>query len=503
MNSTRPPKGPAIDLQAPRVRGRAPLRYGGWLLAVMGVILVVLILLAIKWGHANIAIIIASVPILAVLVDRSPRSIIYFLIIWSVILGFIRRISDSYLSSGSLGDPLLLILPIVLVLLFVVAVQRGAFNHLTVLAKTVLFLSILAVVECVNPLQGGLTVGLGALIIIVAPMLAFWVGRLLIDQRTVYRALWLVATLALIAAIYGISQTVIGFTFWDQRWVNHVLSTNSYVAITVGGVTRGFGSFSSSQEYAVFLGFGLVIWCTLGRLGPGRAAGTLLAVGIIGWAIVIDSSRSILILSVIALGMIFAIRAGMGIKGVVLCAVAAFAVLTFAAGHLVSNGTSTNSVLLQHQFQGLASPFNPQVSTFGIHSSEFLSGVKSAFRVPFGHGTGSVTVAASHFAGNAQNTDIDPSNAGVAYGVVGLITYLLLLIRAFRATYTMVNSRRDPVSLAILGLLIVTLFQWLSGGLYSVNWLFWLFLGWIDGQQFALERNPAGVVELEVAGRFE
>jgi hypothetical protein len=461
-----------------------------WVVTLAGIALILLVFFAIKGSRANLFIVISSVPFLAALVARSPRAMIYSLIVWAALLGLFRRLSDSYFTSGSFGDPLLLVLPIVLVLLFIVALHRGAFEQRTPLAKIVLFVTVLAVVECFNPLQGGVNVGLGALLLVVAPLLAFWVGRVLMDERTVYRALWLVAGLALACAIYGISQTLFGLTFWDQRWVTHVLSSYSYAAISVGGVTRGFGTFSSSQEYAAFLGIGLISWCALGRLRAGHMGLTLVAVAIIGWAIIVDSSRGILILSVLAVGVMFAVRAGMRLRGVVLSALVAFVSLTLVAGHVGSNGgTSANSVLLQHQFQGLANPLNPQDSTLLVHWSVFLRGIGSAFTMPIGHGTGSVTVAASHFAGNSLGTDLDPSNAAVAFGLIGLVAYIVLITRAFSLTYEMAGDRQSPVHLAVLGILAVTFLQWLNGGLYSVDWLIWLCLGWMDGQHLRMIKS--------------
>jgi hypothetical protein len=47
-------------------------------------------------------------------------------------------------------------------------------------------------------------------------------------------------------------------------------------------------------------------------------------------------------------------------------------------------------------------------------------------------------------------------------------------------TYRLAVRRRDTLALAALGLLVVMLFQWLNGDLYSVAWLVWLSLGWVD-----------------------
>jgi hypothetical protein len=40
--------------------------------------------------------------------------------------------------------------------------------------------------------------------------------------------------------------------------------------------------------------------------------------------------------------------------------------------------------------------------------------------------------------------------------------------------------RRDALSLVALGVLVVTLLEWLNGGQYAVAFFLWLTLGWID-----------------------
>ena len=60
--------------------------------------------------------------------------------------------------------------------------------------------------------------------------------------------------------------------------------------------------------------------------------------------------------------------------------------------------------------------------------------------------------------------------------------YLIVLGRGLSTVYRLAVRRRDPLSIAVLGVAGATLFQWLNGDLYSVAWLFWLTLGWADRQ---------------------
>ena len=154
--------------------------------------------------------------------------------------------------------------------------------------------------EALNPLQGGLLVGFGGLLFLFVPMLAFWVGRSLADDATLRHLLGLLASLSVITGIYGLVQQFAGFPSWDQRWIN----TNGYTALNVGnGVIRAFGTFSSAQEYGAFLSIGIVILTA--RLGSTRRlylVPHLLGIGVVATALVLESSRTPVVLTVVALG---------------------------------------------------------------------------------------------------------------------------------------------------------------------------------------------------------
>ncbi|MGZ4418090.1 MAG: hypothetical protein ACXVRV_07935, partial [Gaiellaceae bacterium] len=123
--------------------------------------------------------------VIAVLVGiglRSPRSLLYGLVVWLVALGLVRRLAAEF-SPAPQSDPLLLVEAAAVGVLLIVAAARGAFSNLTGLAKAVLALSLLVVLGAVNPLGGSLSAGLGSLYLILIPMLAFWVGRSICDDR--------------------------------------------------------------------------------------------------------------------------------------------------------------------------------------------------------------------------------------------------------------------------------------------------------------------------------
>ncbi len=489
--AVHPPKG--LPVPGNRAVGLVLLLGGGALLA--GV--------ALSFGPLTqvVLLVAIAVPVLA-LALRAPRHLVLGLAIWLAGVGLLRRLLYGLGSHALLGDPLLLVEALVMVLLVGVALSRGAGRRRTRLANAVLVICLLALVEAVNPLQGGISVGIGGLLLVLVPVLAFWVGRSLVDDRTMRHLLVLLAILAVAASIYGLVQTLAGFPPWDQRWIQAVTSNGTYAALNVGGVIRAFSSFSSSAEYASFLGVGLVAWFALGR----RKALLPLALGaiaLLGTAIVLDSSRGIVVLSVVALGVMVAARARLGLVPAALAGVAAVAVLVVVLSHLGPHqvqGTGSTAALLNHQVSGLSQPLNPQSSTLRIHLQELGQGLRSGFTNPVGHGTGSITLAASKFGGTAQTTEVDPSNAAVAWGVAGLAAYLVVVLVGMARAYRLAAARRDFVALAVLGLLVATLLQWLNGGQYAVAWLPWLALGWVDRSWISW--RSAGGGELEWPGSW-
>jgi hypothetical protein len=447
----------------------------------------------------QIVILIAIAPALIAVAHRSPRTLVPVLALWLVAVGLVRRVLLGLGSRSLLGDPLLLVEPALLVLLTVVALQRGASRNRTLLTKAVVGLNLLALIEVVNPLQGGLTVGLGGLLFVLVPMLAFWVGRGLCDDATLKRLFTLLGLLAIPASVYGLLQTYVGFPSWDMRWIESVTGNGAYAALDVGGVIRAFSSFSSASEYASFLGVGIAVWLAWGRR-PGRVPVMLAVVALLGTALVLEASRGVVVLAVLAIGVMCAAVARVRLASAALWGVAALVVLYLGVSHLApasqatTGSTGTTAALVQHEVGGLVQPLNSQSSTLGAHFSELTSGLKSALTDPIGHGTGTISWAASKFGGVSQGTEVDPSNAAVALGLPGLVAYLLVAVVGLASAYRLAAGRRDWLSVGALGLLMVTLLQWLNGAQYAVAWLPWLILGWVDASTLARRRQEVPVL---------
>lgn len=430
-------------------------------------------------GGPRIALAAGAGFFLAVFAFRSPRLVLTPLVVWFVTLGLARRLISGVSAVAVWGDPLLLVGAGTWLVLAGVAARRGPLAGRERLATMVVVLAVLLGVSALNPLQGGLTVGLSGALLVVVPMAAFLVGRVFVDDNLLRRLLVLVAWLGLVVAIYGLYQTFVGFPPWDQRW----LAAYGYTALNVGGVIRAFSSFSAASEYAGFLGIAVVIWVALAR-SLSRASVGAAALGLLGTALWYESSRGIIVLTVAAVGMVFAARAGLTLRRSLFFAVAALLALPLAINRLVPDQFSDNAGgrLSQHQAQGLADPFGTG-STLPGHIDLVAEGIIDAVHNPLGVGVGAVTIAGGKYGGTVRPTEADPGNVAVAAGFPGLLAYLTLVVIAMTRLYRQAERQRDPLSLAALGIITVTFFQWLNGGQYAIAFWPWLLLGWSDARR--------------------
>ncbi|MGZ4412543.1 MAG: hypothetical protein ACXVY8_10470, partial [Gaiellaceae bacterium] len=377
------------------------------------------------------------------------------------------------------ADPLLLVEPATLALLLVVVAQRPLAVRRSALANCVIVASLVIAVSALNPKQGGLAVGAAGLLFLLMPTAGFWIGRSLCDDEAFARILKLLGLLAVPVAAYGLLQTFDGFPRWDQLWI--LQSQTTYQALNVGAAVRAFSTFPSFAEYAYFLGAGLLAWLVFGLRSLRFLVAGLVA-GLLGLALVLASVRLVLFLLVAALvAMLLARMRVPGTAAALVVAVTFFgvsAVVSQLAPPVYAPGAT--GALLQHQFQGLANPLDPQSSTLLTHLSLLTGGIRSAVSHPLGFGAGSVSIAAVKFGGAAHSTEADPSNLAVAAGMPGLLAYLALAALALTRAYRLALARRDALSIGALGLLILTFLQWFNGGQYGIALLVWLTLGWLD-----------------------
>jgi hypothetical protein len=476
--------------------------------AIIGIVCVlgsVTVALAIS-QQAPLHLISAAMVVLAFLIvaSISPRRLLLLIVVWLLALGAVRRLLF-VVEPQSQYDPLLLVAPAGVAMLALFGIRQGAFRQRTPLANAALVLGVLTLLGAANPLQGSLLTGVAGLLFFLVPQLGFWVGRSIVDDRLFLSLAKIIGVAVPLAAVYGLVQTFVGFPPWDQAWLD---SVNSYIALSVGGTTRAFASFSSASEYASILAVGIIFWLAFGirRLRPLIA---LPLIGLLAIALVLESSRGIIVMVLVTVVLMAACRlrwriwaAGLGATLVVL-----LIPTVISAVPVTSAVQGPTAGLVQHVTDGLSDPFG-QTSTLPVHIAVVVQGLQATVSHPLGTGIGTVSLAAQKFGGVVGGTELDLSDVGQALGLPGILAYAALVVLGLRTLYRVASVRGDALALMALGIASVLFMHWLNGGQYAAAILPWLALGWADrqGQREALaapsEVEPRVMAVPSAADRF-
>jgi hypothetical protein len=435
----------------------------------------------------RVAVTVGVVLLMAAIGLAWPERLLYTLVIWLVALGFLRRVLT--LTAPPNGpDPLLLVEPAAVALLLVGS-PRTLIPR-TRLSQAVAAMMFVIALSALNPAQGSLTVGVAGLLFLGVPMMGFWIGRSLCTDEVFAHMLKLLGALAVPVALYGLVQTFVGFPRWDRDWI--VTVAHGYQALNVGTAIRPFGSLPSSAEYAYVLAVGIAVWLAFG-LRLHRLPVTLIALALLGSALVLESSRLVVFLCAAALIAMAVSRLRMRATVAAIVVLVSFPATSAIVGRVAPDYSraGTSGSLLSHQVQGIANPLQSKSSTFFIHVSLVTNGLSSAIAHPVGLGAGTVSLAAGRFGGVAKQSEADPSNLAIAAGVPGLLCYLVLAVIAFVRAYSLALARRDALALSALAIVTIVFLQWFNGGQYGIALVLWLTLGWIDRSSAALEESAA------------
>jgi hypothetical protein len=378
-------------------------------------------------------------------------------------------------------DPLLVVAPLIAIALayrlFAVEGRRLATDRLS---KLVLALLVLTVLQTLNPWGTGIGVNVVALLFAGAPLIWFFVGRELADERMVTRfGTWIVISGTLIG-LYGLRQTNVGFLPWDQEWMN----VAGYKSLLVGNVMRSFGTFSSAAEYAQYIGAALIVTVVFAIY---RRHWALFVLPLLAVTLFLSSVRTTLILAVVAAIVLVIFRtvkrpafAATGSVCVVLLGVGA---MQFLSPILEGKAQQSQSDLVQHQLGGVADPLHSQQSTLSIHAEEVRVGMVRSFHHPLGQGIGITSQAATTLKSDAFTSEVDISDAFVSLGLFGGALYVAVIAVAFSSAARVYWRDRTVAPLMVLGILIVSLMQWRNGGHYAVSAFIWFLLGWVASQR--------------------
>ena len=419
-------------------------------------------------GRTELAGILLVVGVLMALIDLRVATVACFYYLG--FLGDLRRILPPTL--GSL-DPMLLIAPALAVIILLRQLLAGKVRIDTPSSKLVLVLLALMSIEIFNPIQGGFMIGFGGAVVYMVPILWYLIGKSFAQTGMDRKMVWYVLIpIATAGAALGLFQTFVGFLSFEARWVVNF----GYTALLVGRV-RPFGFFVSAAEYALFLEAAAV--ALIARLITGRFRLPLLLLPFLLTALFFESSRgpvALLLASTCAMwGAMSRTNVGtvlrLGMAGIVMVSV-----LWLGLSRLKDVDLPENlEPLLKHQVDGFTDMGH---STAGSHVDMFKSGIIDGFKNPFGQGIGR-TVAASRMGGESKSSEIDISDMFICLGLGGFI-YVAIVVLGLRRAVLHFRTVRTLTSLAIVGILVGTLANWISGALYAAAPMVCFLLGSID-----------------------
>ena len=199
-------------------------------------------------------------------------------------------------------------------------------------SKLMLVVIVITFLQAANPRGGGIGAGVAALLFTAVPLAWYFIGRELPTARAMR---WLYGGLvgvACVVALYGLSQTWNGLPSWDAEWVRQT----GYAALSVGGVIRAFGTFSSAADTRT----SSASPSSWRSHSPWDAVRFLPAVPLLAVALFYESSRGIMVTTIFAVIVVVAARTGNMRRAVValaVCLVGLALAFTFARG--ISQGT--------------------------------------------------------------------------------------------------------------------------------------------------------------------
>jgi hypothetical protein len=451
-------------------------------------------------GDAQRVLLTASLAmIFFAIISYSPAAGIPMMVAYLSSVGFLKRYLIPVFGYTSL-DPMLLVGPVVVSIFFMNRMLMRTIPFDTLLSKLIVGVLVIMFLEALNPLQGGIAIGLSGVLFYVVPVLWFFCGRSFGTPRVCEVVLKAILFVAIVGAAYGLYQQFFGFSDVEKKWID--LTRNDQGQYLTRGVMRVFSFFSSFAEYVHFISLGAVIaFAVTLRRNKFAAIPLVFLLG----ALLLSSSRGGVVGGIFGLTLVWAVQ-GRSPRSwaprLVIAAVIGVIALVFTLQQVkeadIQNDTA--EVLLEHQAQGLLSPLDKKASTGGSHVNSNVTGVMSGFRNPLGIGLGSTTIAGSKFGvGNQGGVESDIGNMFISCGAFGgllyFITCLWICWRLVRSWYL----RRDFISLCIFALLVSSLGLWTGQAQYAATMLSWFFIGAIDRRD-AQEEAQKRQLEAQAVG---
>jgi hypothetical protein len=408
----------------------------------------------------------------------SRRSGLLATLLYLLFLGDYRRFVG-FLSGYPESDPLLLVAPAAAAVLFCCALFEQRLSLRGPLAKLVAALMLLMAFGMLNPLQGGLDVGVAGALFYLVPLLWFWIGRAYVTRELLeFLSLRMLVAVGALATAWGLYQNYFGLLAFEQAWVERI----GYGALYISDeVVRAIAFFNSSAEYQRFL---LVTAVSLLAAWLAQRSKLALALPVVLVALFLAAARGPIVMFAGAAVVLWAVAGRSAITwparfvaGAAMLGAALLGALLFL--QTVTFGERVGAVV-DRQVEGLLDPTNERTSTAVGHLQMVVDGIVAGVTTPAGQGLGATTLAASKFGARTINAELDFANIMLSLGILGGLLYAAIIVTVLRTSLAWWRAARETTALVTLGIVVVTFGGWLIGGEYSMAALVWLYVGAMD-----------------------
>lgn len=429
--------------------------------------------------------------LLFVLTIGSIRKGIIGILIFLPFMAFLRR-AVYFMSPYAKYDPIHLIAPALVLFIFVgiFLFDRERLSQVfqgNNLAKYVIVLLGLFVLQIFNPLQGNLFVGLGGALYYVIPIVWFFLALCYANNQLIRKLMSAIVIIGVITGAYGLYQMAFGFFSFEKYWIE----TGGFASLRVGGFIRAFSTFSSPEEYSRYLQISAVI--AFGYFLKRKNLGWFLIFAFIGISTIMTGVRSSvfgLALSVLVLLVIWKAK---DIRRTfirfALLASTFVIVMNFVplpSSEFDYRSQSIFYTMVGHTARGFFNPVDERTFQGRLNLWKRLL-TEVVPRNPVGYGLGSTSIAAQKFGGLGIGTEGYIFALFVNSGVVGGLLFLIISLAALKkGTELSIQSEGSkvlaPLVLAVIAGLTLNNIFGSSFILYSVAPIGWFLIGWMVRQ---------------------
>lgn len=435
--------------------------------------------------------------LLFVAIIGNIRKGIIAVLIFLPLMAFLRR-AVYFMSPYAKYDPIHLIAPALVLFIFVGMLlfhrerlsQTFKSNNL---AKYVMVLLGLFVLQIFNPLQGGLLVGLGGAFYYVIPIVWFFVALCYANNQLIRKLMIAIVIIGIITGAYGLCQMTFGFLPFEKYWIE----TGGFASLHVGRFIRAFSTFSSPEEYSRYLQIAGVI--AFGYFLKRKNLSWLLIFSFIGISTIMTGARSSvfgLAFSVLVLLVIWKAKdIRRAFIRLVLLASAFAVIMSFVPLPISDFDYRSQSIfytMAGHTARGFFNPVGERTFQSRLNLWKRLL-TEVVPKNPVGYGLGSTSIAAQKFGSWGFGTESYIFALFVNSGVVGGLLFLIITFIALKKGIRLYLRRETDKALSattlsiIAGLALNNLFG-NSFTLYSIAPIGWLLMGWIAREE-SLKKN--------------